>query len=184
MSKAFQRLKERAWIEVGFAVVLVIAAAGLGYHLQTKPGVLPPPNAAVETGDLTEAQKEALKVFGELEKLLLSLTGLLIGGVVTIVAKDGRLRPSPPRPARLLLIATFGAAASSMYFGFVTYIRLLEILEHGYFSVHAEQLSDPLTWQYRLFMTAVIGLTTFVVLAWFGVKVESMTEPEKKGEEA
>lgn len=182
MSKALQRLKERAWIEVGFALVLVVAASWLGYRLQSKPAVLPPPSAATQAGSLTDSQKEALKIFGELEKLLLSLTGLLIGGVVTIVAKDGLLRPPPPRPARLLLIATFGAAASSMYFGYFTYIRLLEILEYGYFSVNAQQLSDPLTWQYRLFMTAVLGLATFAMLAWFGVKVDTVTKSEEKGD--
>ena len=182
MSKALQRLKERAWVEVGFALILVVAAAWLGYRLQSQPAVLPPPpSAATEVGKLTDSQKEALKIFGELEKLLLSLTGLLIGGAVTVVAKDGLLRPPPPRPARLLLIATFVAAASSMYFGYFTYIRLLEILEYGYFSVNALQLSEPLTWQYRLFMIAVLGLATFAMLAWFGVKVDTVTETEKKG---
>jgi len=183
MIKALQRLKEKAWIEVGFALLLVVAASWLGYSLQSKPAVLPPPpSTASEVGHLTDSQKEALKVFGELEKLLLSLTGLLIGGVVTVVAKDGQLRPAPPRPARLLLIATFGAAASSMYFGYFTYIRLLEILEYGYFSVNAQQLSDPLTWQYRLFMTALLGLATFVGMAWFGSKSDTVTGPEDQGD--
>lgn len=177
-----ERLKEKAWIEVAFALVLVVAVAWLGHRMQSKPAMLPAPDTGAEAGSLSDSQKEALKIFGELEKLLLSLTSLLIGGVVTIVAKDGLLRPPPPRPARLLLIATFAAAASSLYFGYFFYVRLLEILEYGYFSVNAEQLSDPLAWQYRLFMAAVLGLAAFTMLSWFGVKVDAVTEPGKKGE--
>src|SRR5215213_6023616 len=112
MSKAFQVLKEQPWIEVGFALTLAVATTWLGYHLQLTPAVLPAQNLESEMGKLTDSQKEALKVILELEKLLLSLTGLLIAGVVTVVAKDGQVRPPPPRLARLLLIGTFGAAAS------------------------------------------------------------------------
>lgn len=171
---------ERPWLEIGFVVVLLAAGTWLAVAIAERPGVITFDSEkaaeAAAKGDLTPAQTEALDVVRELEKLLLSLTSLLIGGVVAVVAKDGLVRPLPPRPARLVLIATFAAAAFSMYFGYFFHVRLLEILEYGYFSAQAEQLWEPLKWQYRLFLVAVVGLATFVVLAWFDDRPEPTSQ--------
>lgn len=156
---------DRPWIELGLVAVLVGLGLWLGIALDRQPGVIPLGKAP--GADLTGSQEQAIGVIKEMEKLLLSLAGLLIAGVTAIVAKDGILRPAPPRPARLLLLATLVAAALSMYFGYFTQSRLVELLGQDSFSASAKQIWSPLRWQYRFFLSAVGCLGGFLLLGWF-----------------
>jgi drug/metabolite transporter (DMT)-like permease len=144
---------------LGLAVLLT---ASLLWAQQVSRTGAAPPKA------LDDTAKEALSLLQEMNKLLLSLAGLLIGAVVALVSKDGQLRPRPTRPSLAHLFLVLYTAAFSMYFGFVLYAHMLELLELRAFSATNPILQDPLQSQYYLFLTSLILLIAWVLAHWRG----------------
>jgi hypothetical protein len=144
-------------------IVLLAASMFWVNHLQQKASVAPVEN--VVTGD---DEDRVLSVLQEMEKLLLSLSGLLIGAVATLVAKDGELRARPSRFRAAHLFLVLYSASFSMYFGFVVYSGILDLLHQpACFSGTSPILQDPLQSQYYLFLASVVLLILWVVGQWY-----------------
>lgn len=152
------------WPEIlGLAALLVLSMLWVN-HLEMRDSLAP-----VEDIVTGEDKEQVLSLLQEMEKLLLSLASLLIGAVAALVTKDGQLRARPDRIRAAHLFLVLYTAAFSMYFGFVFYARILDMLHQpGTFSGTSPILQDPLQSQYYLFLTSVALLILWVVAQWYG----------------
>jgi hypothetical protein len=147
---ALNRLARYPWPELlGVAALLIVSVLltlGVGHT-----GIIVPDHAT----SLKESTKETLALMEEMNKLLLSLSSLLIAAVVALVFKEGQLRLPRTRFGLVHLFLVFYTAAFSMYFGFVLYVHMLEMTDKGVFSAANPSVQQPLEWEYYLFLISV-----------------------------
>jgi hypothetical protein len=84
------------------------------------------------------------------------------------------------RPLRIVLLSTLLCAANSIYYGYVVYMRIIELLMAKTFTVFAAQIRVPLACQYYLFLTAIVLLIVFLLVSWMRVNEAASLDPKEQ----
>jgi hypothetical protein len=151
------RRKSRSWWKLHFGSLrfycALIAAAlllhGLGAVVGSISDVLP-------NGPLAdEFRKKQLDIWAEMNKLLITLATVVIGGIAGFVVK--RENPSMAETRQMRRAAAgWIFCALSLYFGYLSYHEASIMLSYGVFDAKSPRLWWPARAQFWTFLTAVI----------------------------
>lgn len=149
-------MKRRPWWKT---IVVALAVFGTAAAVFWLPGLdLAPPR------EFTPWDGEALDMLVEMNKLLLSLCSLLIGGLGVVIFKQ-EIPSLWNHPLRLLLGLSLYCSCFSLYWGFVVYSRGLEMVEAQAFSSADPGLQSA---QMAQFYSFLIALLLFSIVALRG----------------
>ena len=152
-------MKRRTVHAPTLAYLLLIVATTVAlqfYHPTGSPAV-------VAVKSLSAPQKEAIAVTLEMNKLVISLATLVFGAVGTLVfVGDGRIRISG-RFQNTLVVATLFFASSALYFSYVTYDKIVEMLSNEFFDLNSELLASPRRLEVDGLTLSVVGLGLLLV---------------------
>jgi hypothetical protein len=147
------------WFTPGVAFILLVLATALTLSIWFHPKTL----GGVETPKFTDPQKNAVAVTLEMNKLVISLASLVFGAVGTLVfAKEGGTRIRA-RADIMLIVLTVFAAGLSIYFSYVTYDKLVEMLSNQFLDLNGPLLSQPRAGQIYSLTLSVACLGMLVV---------------------
>jgi hypothetical protein len=105
---------------------------------------------------LPEIQKSALETTVEMNKLVLSLASLVFGAAGVLSVSKERGVAAVPLPGRLLLVLTLASAGLSIYFSYVVYDKLVEMLSNNFLDLNASLVLIP-----RRLQIDSLGLAVF-----------------------
>lgn len=117
--------------------------------------------AAAITDNSAEFQKKQVDSFMEMNKLLITLATLSIGGITAfVVQRDKALKLSPPQLRRV--IASWTLCAASLYFGYLSYQQVTWELYWGFFDPYNSHLWWPARAQFWTFLSSVVVFADFI----------------------
>lgn len=138
-------------------LVLVVGLYLVTLFVQVAPPIIP--------GEPTfsDAQKNAITVLIEMNKLLISLALLVSGGTATLMLKAQESIGAFRRGDRTLLLLSVVCNALSLSLGFQLYFRMLEMLSEKGFVAGAKMLRVVQQEQYYAFLGGVVFVAIVVV---------------------
>jgi hypothetical protein len=120
-----------------------------------------PPKGGPPLKPPTKAKWEALAIALEMNKLVVSLAGLIFGAVgALVVSKDGVARLDTRQ--NILAMLTLLNSSAAIYFSYVTYDKLMVSLSNNFLELHDKALRWP-----RLFQLNSLGLAVVTLAALF-----------------
>ena len=112
-------------------------------------------------GDSTQYQAKAVDSFMEVNKLLITLATLSIGGITGFVLqRDKASKLSQPQLRRVM--ASWTLCAASLYFGYLAYQQVIWELYYGFFDPYNSHLWWPARAQFWTFLSSVVVFADFV----------------------
>jgi hypothetical protein len=138
-------------------IVLVLASSVASSVISVRPPVIP------RDATFSDAQKNAITVLIEMNKLVISIALLVIGAVAAVIFKLRDQVGPFRRGDRVLLVLALVGSGLSFYFGFDLYFRMVEMLAHGGFVADAAILLCAQKLQYYTLLGAVVTLALVVV---------------------
>jgi hypothetical protein len=113
------------------------------------------------TDNSAEYQKKQVDSFMEVNKLLITLATVSIGGITGFVLqRDKALKLSQPQLRRV--IASWTLCAASLYFGYLSYQQVVWELYWGFFDPYNSHLWWPARAQFWTFLSSVVVFADFV----------------------
>lgn len=117
--------------------------------------------AAAITDNSAEFQKKQVDSFMEVNKLLITLATISIGGITGFVLqRDKALKLSQPQLRRV--IASWTLCAASLYFGYLSYQQVTWELYWGFFDPYNSHLWWPARAQFWTFLSSVVVFADFI----------------------
>lgn len=117
--------------------------------------------AAAITDNSAEFQRKQVDSFMEVNKLLITLATLSIGGITGFVLqRDKALKLSQPQLRRV--IASWTLCAASLYFGYLSYQQVTWELYWGFFDPYNSHLWWPARAQFWTFLSSVVVFADFI----------------------
>jgi len=106
-------------------------------------------------------QKKQVDSFMEMNKLLITLATISIGGITGFVLhRDKSVKFTRPQLRRV--IASWTLCAASLYFGFLSYQQVTWELYWGFFDPYNARLWWPARAQFWSFLSAVVVFADFI----------------------
>jgi hypothetical protein len=117
--------------------------------------------AAAITENSAEYQKKQVDSFMEVNKLLITLATLSIGGITGFVLhRDKSLKLNESQLRRV--IASWALCAASLYFGYLSYQQVTWELYWGFFDPYNSRLWWPARAQFWTFLSSVVVFADFI----------------------
>ena len=135
---------------VGLATVVVVVFVSVAPKLTMPVG-------GVELGKLKDSQDRALAITLEMNKLVISLATLIFGAVAALVLGKDSVRTLDHVQVTLALLALLGASAA-LYFSYLTYDKLVEMLSNQFLDLNDEAILLPRALQIDSLGVAVVML--------------------------
>lgn len=111
----------------------------------------------------SDPQKQALGVALEMNKLVVSLATLVFGAVGALVfTKDGAPRVTTSA-GRAFVVLTLYFAALAIYFSYVAYDKLVEMLSNEFIDLNSDLLAEPRRLQVYALTASVVLLGMLVI---------------------
>jgi hypothetical protein len=113
------------------------------------------------TDNAAEYQRKQVDSFMEVNKLLITLATVSIGGITGFVLqRDKALKLSQPQLRRV--IASWALCAASLYFGYLSYQQVTWELYWGFFDPYNSHLWWPARAQFWTFLSSVVVFADFI----------------------
>jgi hypothetical protein len=148
-----------------FFVALAVLAWLLISHLQpTDPGAQKP-------SQLAAIENKGVDLVTEMNKLIIAVASLVLAGIgklVTSERKDGKRAINLVAwPVRMLLGTTVVLAVATLYFSYIIYDKLVEMLAGGFLNLNSNLILSPREWQVDCLLAALftLGLAVMVGLS-------------------
>jgi len=123
----------------------------------------PIPLPSVEIDDLNGLQKESTTIIVEMDKLIISLSLLVIGAIGGFILHKYENVKIRSLLQRVTIGLSFMLACSAVYFGYVLYAKIIEMLSNKMFDATLPLIQMPLEFQYYSFLFSLILFTVFVL---------------------
>lgn len=125
----------------------------------------PVPQPAVALESLNELQEKSIEIILEMNKLIISLSLLLIGGIGAFLLQKYQSVKIHSLAQRMTIVLSIISASLSIYFGYVLYFRMVEMLSNNWFNPQSNLIEQPLMFQYYSFLLSVVLFGLFVINA-------------------
>jgi hypothetical protein len=144
------------WFVTPTTVFVGLATLGVLIFLSVAPQLKTPIGGA-ELSKLRDSQERALGITLEMNKLVISLATLIFGAVAALVlGKEDVRRLDDVQIA--LALATLLGASSALYFSYLTYEKLVEMLSNNFLELNDDALLLPRQLQIDSLGVAVVML--------------------------
>lgn len=138
---------------------LLIVVTLLLIHLVFK--VEPEPSVAVDK--LNNLQLKTIEIIIEMDKFLLSISLLIIAGIGGLLIQKYQAIKIKSLFQKVIILISFLFAISSIYFGYVLYFKMVEMLSNNMFDAKNALIEQPQRFQYYSLLFAVIFFCIFVL---------------------
>ena len=165
-SDSENRRRPRSKRYLSYGLVLVCAVL-LGWAFKAYLSV---PLVEEEVQDLSVIQQKQLEMYVEMIKLLITFGTFLLGLIGAMFTHFYGDKPTPRRQVHLALVAAV-LAGSSIIFGYLSYQRLILMLQVGFFNLSQHRINWTNQFQFILLLLSVVGA------AWFGYRA---TEEDRR----
>jgi hypothetical protein len=143
---------------LAFYLLLALVVASV---ILTEAVIARLPFASPEVTNLTDVEKKELDIFTEMNKLLTTLATLTIGATSAfMINRDSRAELRPGTLGRAITGWVFTGA--SLYFGHLSYQRVLWMLNGHFFDLFLGTVWWPSRAQFWSFLVGVVVLLDFV----------------------
>jgi hypothetical protein len=154
-------------------VLLIVVAVGLIWAHEAQP--LPKPEFLKTSLDQLEAK--SLDAVVEMNKLMISLSLLVIAGVSgLLLGKYSEVKVQGYLPTFALLLCLI-AAASSIFSGYVLYDNLIVMLSNQFYNPSNSLIKWPQRLQFYSFFFSIILFGSFIVTITLGGR-RAIAEPQ------
>jgi hypothetical protein len=150
-------VRKRLVLNLGFITFCLVAFFAIRKLMDVEPEAL----AFVE--GLTSLQEHSLSVLEEMNKLLISLALLIIGALGGLILNKKYSYTDHDNWTNLMLLLTLLFAVLSIYFGYILYYKLVEMLSNNMFDASSELLTVPQRYQFFLFLLSIISISLFMI---------------------
>jgi hypothetical protein len=153
MLSRWTRVRARTLISISFVIVIVVL-------LQL---VNPKQVGGVSVDKLNDPQKRAIEVTLEMNKLVISLATLVFGAIGTLAfTADGGPKVEDAIE-KAFVIATLSFSAAAIYFSYLVYDKLVEMLSNSFLDLNGDLLAIPRRLQVNCLTLAVLCLGVLVI---------------------
>jgi hypothetical protein len=121
------------------------------------------PGAQPFVENLSSLQENSLSVLQEMNKLLISLALLIIGALGGLILNKKYSYTDHDIWTNVMLLLTLIFAVLSIYFGYILYYKLVEMLSNNMFDSSSELLTVPQRYQFFLFLLSIISISLFMI---------------------
>ena len=122
---------------------------------------VPDPDTAVST--LSNLQEHAIDIMVEMNKLLISFSLLIIGGVGGFLIHKHKDIKIHSMFQIIVIILCMIFASLSVYFGYVLYFMMIEMLSNEMFDPYNNMILQPQQCQYYSFILSVVLFALFAI---------------------
>jgi hypothetical protein len=147
----------RPWLSRFYVLLPLLVVALTGFEVLLSYA----PFASAVTENSAEFQKKQVDSFMEMNKLLIEIATLSIGGITAFVLhrdKDVKLNGAQLRR----VIASWTLCAASLYFGYLSYQQATLELSYGFFDYSNPLLRWPARAQFWTFLSSVAVFADFI----------------------
>jgi hypothetical protein len=148
---------KRLILNLGFIFICLVAFFSIRKLMEMEPTAQP------FVDDLSSLQEHSLSVLEEMNKLLISLALLIVGAVGGLILNKKYSFTDYDLWTNLLLLLTVFFAVLSIYFGYILYYKLVEMLSNNMFDASSDSLTVPQRYQFFLFLLSVISISLFML---------------------
>jgi hypothetical protein len=123
----------------------------------------PKPEPEIVISELDELQKKSSEIIIEMNKLMTSLATLIIGALGAFIIKRYETLKIKATFPRILVAASSMLAIFSIYFGYVLYIKMVEMLSNNFYNPNNSLIEMPRKYQYYCLWLSAILFVVFVL---------------------
>jgi hypothetical protein len=123
----------------------------------------PEPEPEVVVSALDELQKKSSEIIIEINKLMTSLATLIIGALGAFIIKKYETLKIKAAFPRILVAASSMFAVFSIYFGYVLYMKMIEMLSNNFYNPNNSLIETPRKYQYYCLWLSAILFVVFVL---------------------
>ena len=139
-----------------YVLLIIVGWAIISYYFQ------PSPKPTIEIQQLNQLQEKSIEIIIEMNKLLISLSLLVIGGIGGFLLQKYQTLKIESLIQIVIVVLSMMFAVSSIYFGYVLYAKLVEMLSNSMFDISTNLIEEPQKFQFFSFLLSVILFGLFV----------------------
>jgi len=127
--------------------------------------VRPVPEASIELDSLSDLQKKSIDIIIEMNKLIISLSLIVLGALGGFLIQKYQVVKIKSLMGKLIIVLSIFFSALSIYFGYVIYSRMVEMLSNKMFNPASNLIELSQKFQYYSFLSSLILFGLFVINA-------------------
>jgi len=113
--------------------------------------------------NMNNMQEKAVDILVETNKLLVSLSLLVIGGMGSLVIRKNDTNYSNSMPLQIILIIGMLFSGLSIYFGYSLYIELTNTLSYNVYDIDCELILQFKSGQFLCFIASIVFGIVFLI---------------------
>jgi len=123
----------------------------------------PTPEPAIRLDTLNELQKKSIEIVIEMNKLMISLSLLVIGGIGGFLLQKYQVIKIRSIPQKIIIVFSIVFSALAIYFGYLIYSKMVETLANNIFALAGNLIDQFQKYQYYSFLLSLILFGLFVI---------------------